>query len=185
MFYSQVAKNVQKKFVFAVKHDQQAYSFLLQAVRSYPDWCFSKRVKAPFGAVCTIFVLCYTNITSISLKILHPLKIGDQLVLFQDGAVGFFQGKHIGYGILALLYILIFVIPFPLTLMFRPFITKNCQCLFNLNNLKPVYDSFQGVFKDEYRWCAAFYFVCRLVWMDRQTDTQTNTVEFEQLFIQN
>ena len=134
---------------------------ILQAVRTYPNWCFSKRVKAPFGAVCTIFVLCYTDITSISLKILNPATVGGKLVMYQNGAVEFFKGKHIAYALIALLYIFVFVIPFPVTLMFRPFITKKCQCLCNLNNLKPVYDSFQGVFKDEYRWCSAFYFVCR------------------------
>ena len=138
---------------------------LARVVRAYPNWCYSRRVKAPFRAFCTLFVLCYTVITSITLKILHPAVLHHKVVLFQDGEVDFFKGKHIGYGILAIVYLLVVVIPFPLTLMFTPFFTKCLFPVFNLNNFRPVYDAFQSCFKDEYRWCSAFYFVARLYLM--------------------
>ena len=135
---------------------------LSQLVRRYPQWCLSKRVRAPHRAICTIFVLCYTNITTISLKILHPAKLGSETVLFQNGSISFFSGKHLAYGLVAILIIITFVLPFPLILLFRPFLTKGLRPILNLNHWRPYFDAFQGCLKDQYRWCAAFYFICRL-----------------------
>ena len=138
---------------------------LAKAVGWYPNWCFSRRVKAaPIRAFCTIVVLCYTDITRISLQILHPATLAhDQVVMYAKGSIPFFTGKHIAYGIIALLFILLFVIPFPLILVFRPFLTKRLLPILNLNRWKPIFDALQNCFKDQYRWCAAFYFLCRLV----------------------
>ena len=139
---------------------------LARAVGSYPNWCFSKRVKAaPFRAFCTIVVLCYTDITRISLRILHPALVGSEIVMYAKGSIDFFTGKHIGYGILAILYIVVFVVPFPMVLLFRPFLTQCLRPVLNLNRWKPIFDALQNCFKDQYRWCAAFYFLCRLVLM--------------------
>lgn len=135
---------------------------LAKVVRKYPNWCYSRRVKAPFRALCTLFVLCYTNITAITLKLLYPARIGDKTVLFMDGQVEFFKGKHIGYALIAIFFLIFIVIPCPLILMFTPFFTKMLRPVVNVFTLKPYYDAFQGCFKDEYRWCSAFYFVCRL-----------------------
>ena len=136
---------------------------LTKVVGAYPNWCFSKRVKAPFRAICTILVLCYTDITRISLKILDPANVGPKTVVFVNGELDFFHsGKHVGYAIVAIIYILVFVIPFPLILLFRPFLTRGLQPVLNLNRWKPFFDAFQSCLKDEYRWCAAFYFLCRL-----------------------
>jgi len=33
----------------------------------------------------------------------------------------------------------------------------------NLNRWKPIFDALQNCFKDRFRWCAAFYFLCRFV----------------------
>ncbi|KAK3755583.1 hypothetical protein QZH41_005963 [Actinostola sp. cb2023] len=135
---------------------------LAKVVRKWPNWCYSRRVKSPFRALCTLFVLCYTNITSISLKILYPAYIGDRTVMFMDGEMDFFKGRHIAYAIIAIIYLVLVVIPCPLILMFTPFFTKILRPIVNVNTLKPYYDAFQGCFKDHYRWCSAFYFVCRL-----------------------
>ena len=138
---------------------------LSQLVRRYPQCCLSKRVRAPHRAICTIFVLCYTNITTISLEILHPAKLGsgtNDTVLFQNGSISFFGPKHLAYGLVAILIIITFVLPFPLILLFRPFLTKGLRPILNLDHWRPYFDAFQGCLKDQYRWCAAFYFICRL-----------------------
>ena len=137
---------------------------LTKVVGAYPNWRFSKRVKAPFRAVCTILVLCYTDITRISLRILDPAIFRSlKTVVFVNGELDFFSSrKHVGYAIVAIIYILVFVIPFPLILLFRPFLTRGLRPVLNLNRWKPFFDAFQSCLKDEYRWCAAFYFLCRL-----------------------
>ena len=136
---------------------------LAKLVGKYPNWCFSRRVKAPFRAMCTISVLCYTGITSACLEILHPVVIGDRTVLHLSGSTHFFRGKHAVYGSIAVLFVVFFVLPFPLILMFRPFFTRCLQPLLNLNRFKPIFDVLQSCFKDQHRWFASFYFICRLV----------------------
>ena len=136
---------------------------LARAAGKHPNWWFSKRVKAaPFRAFCTIFVLCYTDITRISLRILHPAEVGSKIVVYANGSIDFFSGKHIAYGLLAIMYILIVVVPFPLVLLFRPSLTRRLFPVLNLNRWKPIFDALQNCFKDRFRWCAAFYFLCRL-----------------------
>ena len=136
---------------------------LVKVVNAFPNWCYSKKVRAPFRAYSTVVVFSYTVITGISLRILHPAIINDRAVLFQNGEVDFFAGKHIAYGSLAIFFLITFVLPFPLFLMFRPFFTRCLRPVFNMNKLKLIFDNLQSCFEDDKRWCAAFYFVCRLV----------------------
>ncbi|KAJ7363229.1 hypothetical protein OS493_011511 [Desmophyllum pertusum] len=136
---------------------------LAKVVGAFPNWCFSRRVRAPFRGICTILVLCYTDVTSISLKILQFATVGsNETVLYANGSIEYFSGKHLYYGIVAILFIVVFVIPFPLILLFRPFLTNGLRPVLNLNRWNPFFDTLQSCFQDRYRWCAAFYFICRL-----------------------
>ena len=65
---------------------------------------FNERGENGFAyAFCTIAVLCYVDITRISLQLLNPAKIGKQTVLFVDGNMHFFvNGYHILYGSIAI-----------------------------------------------------------------------------------
>ncbi|XP_078369552.1 uncharacterized protein LOC144653438 [Oculina patagonica] len=135
---------------------------LAKMVGAYPDWCFSKRVKAPFRGICTILVLCYTDVTYISLRILRYANVGSKTVLFVNGDIEYFSGKHLYYGIVAIFFIVVFVLPFPSFLLFRSRLTNNLRPVLNLNRWNPFFDALQSCFKDQYRWCAAFYFICRL-----------------------
>ena len=133
----------------------------------FPDWYFSRKVlrttpNAPYRAVCTIFVLCYTDITRISLSILRPAKIGSKTFLYDYGGYEFFHGRHLAYFIISILYIVVIVVPFPALLLFRPTLTNCSRRVFDLNRWNLYLDAFQGCFKDQYRWFAAFYFICRL-----------------------
>lgn len=129
----------------------------------YPNCCISRRVKAPFRAMCTITVFCYTGITSECLLLLHPAVIGGKTVLYLSGETEFFGGKHAVYGGIALLFVVFFVLLFPLVLIFRPYVTRCLQPVFNVNRVKPIFDVLQSPFKDQHRSFAAFYFVSRLV----------------------
>ena len=135
---------------------------LAKIVGSFPNWYFSKRVKAPFRGICTILVLCYMNVTYISIKILRYANLGTKTVLFVNGDIEYFRGKHLYYGLVAIFFVVVFVLPFPLFLLFRPFLTNGLRPVLNLNRWNPFFDALQSCFKDQYRWCAAFYFICRL-----------------------
>ncbi|XP_078369549.1 uncharacterized protein LOC144653435 [Oculina patagonica] len=135
---------------------------LAKMVGAFPNWWFSRRVRAPFRGICTILVLCYTDVTYISLRILRYANVGSKTVLFVNGDIEYFKKNHLYYGIVAILFILVFVLPFPLFLLFRPHLTKGLRPVLNLNRWNPFFDALQSCFKDQYRWCAAFYFICRL-----------------------
>ena len=83
-------------------------------------------------------------------------------MVFHNGDIECFHGKHIFYGITALAFITVFVIPFPLILIFRPYLTKYLRPVLNLSQWNPYFDTLQRCFKDRYRWCAGFYFISRL-----------------------
>lgn len=125
--------------------------FTAKAVRRWPNWRYSRKVKSPFSALCTLFVFCYTNITSISLKILNPVIVGDKVQLFLQGELGFFQGKHIAYGIIAILFILLVVAMVPFLLIFQACVSKYLRRIkINAQNLKPFFDKLQGCFKGKW-----------------------------------
>ena len=135
---------------------------LAKMVSAFPDWCFSRRVRAPFRGICTILVLCYADITYISLRILRPARVGSEVVVYVNGEISYFKGKHLYYGIVASLFVVFVSFLFPLFLLFRPLLTKGLRPVLNLNRWNPFFDALQSCFKDQYRWCAAFYFICRL-----------------------
>ena len=135
---------------------------LSKFVRRFPNCCLSRLVTAPFRGVCTILVFCYTDTTNISLNILRFAKFESRTVVFHNGDIECFHGKHIFYGITALAFITVFVIPFPLILIFRPYLTKYLRPVLNLSQWNPYFDTLQRCFKDRYRWCAGFYFISRL-----------------------
>ncbi|XP_020603402.1 uncharacterized protein LOC110042376 [Orbicella faveolata] len=135
---------------------------LAKMVSAFPNWCFSTRVKAPFRGICTILVLCYSDITYISLRILRFAKVGSRVVLYVNGEIEYFSGKHLCYGIVAILFVVFVSVLFPLFLLFPPLLTRGFRPVLNLNRWNPFFDALQSCFKDQYRWCAAFYFICRL-----------------------
>ena len=135
---------------------------LAKMVSAFPHWCFSRRVKAPFRGICTILVLCYTDITYISLRILRFAEVGSEVVVFVNGEIRYFSKRHLYYGIVASLFVVFVSFLFPLFLLFRPLLTRGLRPVLNLNRWNPFFDALQSCFKDQYRWCAAFYFICRL-----------------------
>ena len=112
-------------------------------------------------AFCTLLVLCYTNITMISCNIIHYVPINGRLVLYADGNIEFVRDwkTHLPYTIIACLWFIFFVIFVPLVLLFTPWFLKRFQFL---SNFRLFFDTFQKCFKDEYRWFAAYYFICRI-----------------------
>lgn len=99
---------------------------------------------------CTIAVLCYVDITRISLQLLHPVKVGGQTVLFADGNIKFFSsGHHILYGSIAIALMLgIIGVPF----IFIVYTGSN-------RHLEPL----RACFKTGRHPFVAFYLACRVL----------------------
>ena len=129
-----------------------------------------------------LLIMCYSQCTKLSLLLLIPVTVYSKgqklykLVAFYEGTSEFLRGNHLIYAIPALAVLFTVVIFPPLLLIIYPLCYKvfallrigesafvNVLCkIAPLEKLKPFFDSFQGSFKDEYRYFAGLYFLYRL-----------------------
>ena len=126
----------------------------------------------------TFLVLCYFMCTRTTFQILTPVTlrgIGEtrrQTVPLFLGDESYLGKGHLPFAIPAMFCLLIVIIPLPCILVIEPVLTK----LFSLNiwsvkvagfytkirmSCMPFLDSFQGSFKDKYRYFAGLYFAYR------------------------
>ena len=133
--------------------------FLLAKIARCRPACYINRNVA--HAFCTLLVLCYTNVTMISFHIVHYVPINGRWVLYADGDIDFSRDwrRHLPYTIIACLWIVFFVMLVPLLLLFTPWFLRHFH---RLNNFRLFFDTFQRCFKVQYRWFAAYYFICRI-----------------------
>ena len=88
----------------------------------------------------------------------------------------YFSGRHLLYAIPALIVLVTIVIPPPLLLLSDPFLLWLEDILTQRNllrghhpwtsfrmRLKPVFDAFQGCFKDKFRFFAGLFFLYRII----------------------
>ena len=128
-------------------------------------------------------VISYFQCSYISFLLLNkssPHGIGGHLVkplVFWDGSLEYLSRDHLWYAIPALISLIIFIIPFPLILTFDglllkvesklairfAFIRRLMPWTAIHYKLKPLLDSFQGPFKDQYRFFAGLYFFYRFL----------------------
>ena len=111
--------------------------------------------------ICLLILLSYTSIASTSLQLLLPLRFTDvkDWYTYSSPDIQYCHGRHIFYGVVAVICELIVGIGLPLLLLFEPVLSKKI----NFIKIKPLLDQFQGCYKDKYRWFAAYYLICRQV----------------------
>ena len=111
--------------------------------------------------ICWLLLLSYTSITSTSLLLMRSLTFHkvDEVYTYLSPDIEYFHGRHLAYGIVALLCTVTIVIGLPLLLSLEPFLNHK----FNFIKIKPLLDQFQGCYKDKYRCFAGYYMICRLV----------------------
>jgi len=112
-------------------------------------------------AICLLLLLSYTSIASTSLLLLRHLKFTDVdgVYTYSSPEIEFFNGRHILYGGVAVFCEVMIGIGLPLLLILDPYISYKI----NLVKIRPLLDQFQGGYKDKYRWCAAYYLICRQI----------------------
>ena len=150
------------------------------------ECCFKiRRKRTVRGSIThgltTFLLLCYSRFAQVSLMILIPGTIygkGGNVarrVVFYDGEVDFFKATHLAYAVPALIFsVVLFLLPLLLTVyptcykIFSIFgvgeskiVQLFCKVI-SIERLKPVLDSFQGCFKDRFRFFAGLYFFYRL-----------------------
>ena len=111
--------------------------------------------------ICLLLLLSYTSIVSTSLLLMRSLSFHgiDKVYTYLSPHIEYFHGRHLAYGIVALLCTVTIALGLPLLLIFEPFLNGKI----NFTKIKPLLDQFQGCYKDKYRCFAGYYMICRLV----------------------
>ena len=111
--------------------------------------------------ICLLLLLSYTSIASTSLLLMRSLTFHqiDKVYTYLSPDIEYFHGRHLAYGIVALLCSISMVPGLPLLLTLQPILNHK----FNFVKIKPLLDQFQGCYKDNYRCFAGYYMICRLV----------------------
>ena len=127
--------------------------------------CISRGI---IPAICLVLTLTYTSIADTSLQLFRSLRFTDvdKVYTYLSPEFEYLTGRYIFYFPLALIYVLVIVVGLPLLLISEPFINRwinfsNLNIIFTRVSLKPILDQFQGCYKDNCRWFAAVYFICR------------------------
>ena len=126
-------------------------------------------------------VMVYTQCTKISFQLLDYSRVLDldghaTKVLYYQGDMKYFSREHAPFAMLAILCLSTLTLFPPLLLISYPLCYKVSSLLrldntkfsivlgklLPLSKMKPVFDSFQGCFKDRYRYFAGLYFVYRV-----------------------
>ena len=112
-------------------------------------------------SICLILLLAYTSVASSSLELLRPLTFAnvDGIYVYCSPNIGYFNGRHIAYGVIAILGSLLFVIGLPLLLLLEPLCLNR---YLNLLRIKPLLDHYQACYKHKYRYFASYYLFCRV-----------------------
>ena len=125
-------------------------------------------------------VLCYFQCSLITFYILTPVtlrgrgEVYNQTVPLFHGNTEYFGSGHLPYAIPAIVCLIVMMIPPPCVLLLEPITTKlfslamwprSIKVTYNRFRMKlmPFLDSFQGSFKDKYRFFSGLYFAYRLL----------------------
>ena len=130
--------------------------------------------------ICFLLLLSYTSIASTSLLLMRPLTFTgvNKVFTYLSPHLGYFNGRHLVYGLVAIACGLVVAIGLPLLLLLEPFLNHKI----NFTRFKPLLDQFQGCYKDKYRCFASYYMICRLVLLIIVNINVTNT--FTKAYIQ-
>ena len=111
--------------------------------------------------ICLLLLLSYTSVTTTSLLLLKYSTFSgiNKVYSFLSPDIEYFHGRHLAYGVIALLCTIVIVVGLPLLLILEPLLNRKI----NFIKIKPLLDQFQGCYKDKFRWLAAYYMICRLV----------------------
>ncbi|XP_065890703.1 uncharacterized protein [Dysidea avara] len=133
-------------FVFAARYSPRVSLFISRCI---------------LRVICLLLLLSYTSLASTSLQLLRPLIFTDinKVYTYSSPHVQYFHGRHMFYGIVAVLCELVVGIGLPLFLLLEPSLSRKI----NFVKIKPLLDQLQGCYKDKYRWFAAYYLICRQV----------------------
>ncbi len=142
---------------------------------------FSKKQSYTHG-LSAFLVMCYIECTKTSFQLLQfakPIGLHHQRAETYTyyGGLPYLRGKHLAYGVIAMLSITFITILPPVILLVHPLLLqvlslcnlsehwlvhKSLKCLF-FHKMIPFLDCFQSCYKDQYRFFSGLYYIYRVV----------------------
>ena len=140
--------------------------------------------------LATLFLLSYTKLqrTVVTIMSFTRLEYPDGAVHYvwlYDANVEFFKGKHLYLGIAGILVLVFLIVPYTLCLaFFQQLQACSGHRLFQwVNNLKPVFDSYAGPYKDKYQFWTGMLLVVRTLLIILFTINTAGSVDVNLLII--
>lgn len=114
-------------------------------------------------SLCLLLLLCYTSISSTSLKLLRFLTFEETHTVYTyfSPDIKYFTGRHIVYGIIAILLTFIIILGLPIFLLLQPLL-RRCKRI-QFIRIQYILDQFQQCYENNYHSAAAIYLICRLL----------------------
>jgi len=140
-----------------------------------------RSARSTIHGLAAFLLLCYAQCGKTSIYLLYSVKLYKKnreyakTALYYNGEVEWMCPDHLRYAIPAVIMLFTFIVIPPFLLLVYPLHYKVMAILkvdeaklFRiicqpLDKIKPLFDSFQGTFKDKYRFFAGLYFVYRFV----------------------
>ena len=119
-------------------------------------------------SICILLLLSYSSITYTFMQLLKPLPLLEQyrtsttMQVYWSPIERYFNNHHLLYGIIAIFCEIIIGIGIPLVLIFGRYTNRYCNIM-NFMSIRHIIDQLKGCYKEEYRWFAAYYLICRQV----------------------
>ena len=145
--------------------------------------------------ISTFFIIVYSKCTYVSFNILwyqnlYYERSRRHTVVSLQGNLEYFRGSHIPYAITALLVLIFVTVSLPLILVTYPLSNriiaylriedsppvKTISKLVPLYKLLPLFDCFQGYYKDKYRFFSGLYFVYRVAILSSLFASQVSVI---------
>ena len=147
--------------------------FRVCAYRFRRNWNMKNSLIQTFA---TLLLLSYSKLATVSITLLNGVFVynvkGERegINFYYDGTVKYFGSEHTPFAILAILVLLTIISILPLILtfyQFKPFqlCLEHCRlCTPRVQSgLSAFVDTYQGCFKEKYRFFAGVYFILRIV----------------------
>ena len=130
--------------------------------------------RAVIHAICLLLLLSYSSIASTSLLLLRAIRFTnvDKVYSYLSPDIEYFHGRHLFFGLIAIVTGLVITIGLPLLLLLQPFVNSKV----NFVKIKPLLDQFQGCYKDKFRYFASYYMIFRLMILGILAVNETNAL---------
>ena len=118
--------------------------------------------KIPSAQInCLLFVLVFSSLSEVSLKLLTPVSLNSRLyVAVEPSAELFDEAKHLPHVLLALVVECALLLPSVLVLAFGPLVDR-LRSSHNRQSNNGMLSEYQTCYRRGSRWVASFYFIAR------------------------